>query len=75
MYVELTKLSEGATTTTYRFPGAGQPARILVFDRVEEQIWPEDGRNDPVFQTAARTVAKARRRYGNDLPQILYHRS
>lgn len=75
MYVELTKLSEDATTTTYRFPGAGQPARTLVFDRVEEQIWPEDGRNDPVFQAAARTVVKAWRQHGDDLPRTLYHRS
>lgn len=75
MYVELTKTAQDETRTTYRFPGGDQPARTLIFDRAEEQIWPEDGNNDPVFQTAAMTVAKAWREHGDNLPETLYHRS
>lgn len=74
MYVELTKVDEPGRTA-YSFPGGGEPARILVFDRATERIWPEDGNNDPVFQAAARILARAWREHGDDLPETLYHRS
>lgn len=75
MYVKLTKLADDQARATYSFPGGEEPPRTLVLDRAEERIWPEDGNSDPVFQAAARTLAKALREHDGQLPDTLYHRS
>jgi len=75
IYLELKKLSDDETRTTYGFAGADGARRTLVFDRTEERIWPEDDVKDGIFRAAAQTVAKAWRKHGNELPDTIRHQS
>jgi hypothetical protein len=75
IYIGLKKLSDDGTRATYRFSAADTPVRTLVFDRAEERIWPEDGTEDAAFRAAARTVAKAWREHGDDLPGTMAYQA
>lgn len=75
IYLELKKLSNDEFTTTYGFAGADGSQRTLVFDRVEERIWPEDDVKDGIFRAAAQTVVKSWRKHGNELPDTLLHQA
>lgn len=75
IYIELKKLAEDETKTTYGFSGADGSQRTLIFDRAEERIWPEDGAKDGMFRAAAQTVAKAWREHSSELPDTLFHQA
>jgi hypothetical protein len=75
IYIGLKKLADDGAKATYGFSAAGSSQRTLVFDRDEERIWPEDGVEDATFHAAARTVAKAWRERGNELPDTLSYQA
>jgi hypothetical protein len=75
IYIELKKLAEDKTKTTYGFSDADGSQRTLIFDRAEERIWPEDGTQDGMFRAAAQTVAKAWREHKDELPDTLLHQA
>lgn len=75
IYIGLKKLADDGTRATYGFSAAGSSQRTLIFDRAEERIWPEDGAEDATFHAAARTVAKAWRERGNELPDTLSYQA
>lgn len=51
--LRMTKLSDDGRAVTYSFGAPDGPQRTLIFDRVEERIWPEDDRRDGAFRAAA----------------------
>jgi hypothetical protein len=56
--LRMTKLSDDGRAVTYSFGAPDGPQRTLVFDRVEERIWPEDNRRDGTFRAAAGKLAR-----------------
>jgi hypothetical protein len=58
MLVEMRKLSDDGRSARYGFGTPDGADRVLVFDRTEERIWPEDDKRDAVFRAAAGKLAK-----------------
>lgn len=74
IYIELEKVADDGRTATYSFTVPDGPRRVLVFDRQEERIWPEDNTEDATFHAAARTVAKMWREHG-ELPETMAYQA
>ena len=70
VYLRLDKMSDDGRSVTSSFTNGENTTRTLVFDREQERLWPEDGNEDAMFETAAITVVRAWRK-GGDMPARL----
>lgn len=72
--LRLTKLSDDGRAVTYSFGAPDGPQRTLVFDRVDERIWPEDDKRDGAFRAAAGKLVRALTENG-DAPETLTYQA
>jgi hypothetical protein len=74
VYVRIEKVNDDGKLARYSFRSADGSQRILVVDREEERLWPEDGIHNIEYNGAARALVKAWRQQG-DLPDKALHQA
>lgn len=70
--LRLTKLSDDGRAVTYSFGAPDGPQRTLIFDRVDERIWPEDDRRDGAFRAAAGKLVRVWNQHGDAPETVTY---
>jgi len=74
IYVKIEKIDDDGKLVRYSFMSADGSLRILVVDRKEERLWPEDGIHNIEYNGAARALVKAWRQQG-ELPDKALHQA
>jgi hypothetical protein len=67
LYVRVQKVSDDGKLVRYSFTDGEKPERMLIVDRDEECLWPEDGNPDGIYRGAAQALVRDWRKKG-ELP-------
>jgi hypothetical protein len=72
--VEIKKVSDDGRLARYSFMSSTGEERLLIVDRQDERLWPDDGLENIEYNGAARALVKAWREQG-DLPDRARHQA